>query len=42
MSQADIDNGRLIAEIVLAPAVPVEQIRVRLPLDGASAGGAPA
>jgi hypothetical protein len=42
MSQADIDNGRLIVEIVLTPAVPVEQIRVRLPLDGAAASGAPA
>jgi len=42
MSQADIDNGRLIAEVVLDPAVPVERIRVRLPLDGAPALGAPA
>ena len=42
MSQADIDNGRLIAEITLHPAVPVKQIRVRLPLDGAPASGAPA
>jgi hypothetical protein len=42
MSQADIDNGRLIAEIVLDPAVPVERIRVRLPLDGSQSAGAPA
>jgi hypothetical protein len=42
MSQADIDNGRLVAEIVLGPAVPVERIRVRLPLDGSQPVGAPA
>ena len=42
MSQADIDNGRLIAEIVLNPTVPIERIRVRLPLDGSAPVGAPA
>ena len=42
MSQADIDNGRLVAEIILNPAVPVERIRVRLPLDGSQPVGAPA
>jgi uncharacterized protein len=42
MSQADIDNGRVVAEIVLDPAVPVERIRVRLPLDGSQPIGAPA
>jgi uncharacterized protein len=42
MSQADIDNGRLVAEITLNPAVPVERIRVRLPLDGSATVGAPA
>ena len=42
MSQADIDNGRLVAEIVLNPAVPIERIRVRLPLDGSQPVGAPA
>jgi hypothetical protein len=42
MSQADIDNGRLVAEITLNPAVPIERIRVRLPLDGSQAAGAPA
>ena len=42
MSQADIDSGRLVAEIVLNPAVPIERIRVRLPLDGSQPVGAPA
>jgi len=42
MSQADIDNGRLVAEIVLDPAVPIERIRIRLPLDGSQPVGAPA
>jgi hypothetical protein len=42
MTQADIDNGRLVAEIILHPAVPIERIRVRLPLDGSAPVGAPA
>ena len=45
MSQADIENGRVIAEVGFAPALPVERIRVRLALDGGGLaslpGGAP-
>jgi Bacteriophage tail sheath protein len=41
MTQADIDNGRLVAEVILHPAVPIERIRIRLPLDGSAALGAP-
>jgi phage tail sheath protein FI len=42
MTQADLDNGRLVAEITLHPAVPIERIRIRLPLDGSAPVGAPA
>jgi uncharacterized protein len=43
MTPADIENGRVIAEVGFAPALPVERIRVRLALDGGLAslpGGA--
>jgi hypothetical protein len=36
MTQADIDNGRVVAEVGFAPALPVERIRVRLALDRSS------
>jgi hypothetical protein len=43
MTPADIDNGRVIAEVGFAPALPVERLRVRLALDGgrASTGASP-
>jgi hypothetical protein len=34
MTPSDIDNGRVIAEVGFAPALPVERLRVRLALDG--------
>jgi phage tail sheath protein FI len=40
MTPADIDNGRLIAEVGFAPALPVERVRVRMALDGGVAVGA--
>ena len=40
MSPQDIDEGRLIAEVSFAPAVPVGRITVRLPIGaGAAAAG---
>jgi phage tail sheath protein FI len=35
MTQADVDAGRVIADVRFAAAAPVEQIRVVLALDGA-------
>lgn len=39
MTEADIAAGRVIAEIGVAPALPVERVRVRLALGAAAAGG---
>jgi phage tail sheath protein FI len=33
MTQNDIDNGRAVVEILIAPTLPVETIRVVLSLD---------
>jgi hypothetical protein len=41
MTPADIDNGRVIAEVGFAPALPVERIRVRLALDGSGLASLP-
>jgi hypothetical protein len=37
MSQSDLDNGRLVCEISIAPAAPIEQIRVVLALSESGA-----
>lgn len=42
MSQADIDNGRLIVEVTLLPARPIERIHVALALGAGPVAGAPA
>ena len=43
MTQADIDEGRLIAAVSFSPALPIERIAVTLPLGRAAAmSGAPA
>lgn len=43
MTQADIDNGRLVAAVSFSPALPVERIAVTLPLGRAALlAGAPA
>jgi uncharacterized protein len=41
MTQNDIDNGRLIAEVTLAPAAAIERITVVLALEAGAASAAP-